>query len=276
MTARSAKTAQGPNCQTAFQKMARRYVRALRKYRAAACRGDPDAIHELRIALTRLRGARKFFGAMTRDDAWPKLNAEIDWLNTVLGAARDDDVTTADADGSDLSSLAPEARQRLARATARSHRRLATALRAARCERLLAALTRWIDRGPWLTMTEATATRRRTQRLADFAPKRLQRWRQRLARKATHGLRDGRRRHRLRIAARRYRYLREALNVLGLPEDRDARRDRKAAQCVQRALGELRDLDRLRELQPARCASVNRRQQKRLRRKARNALRELG
>jgi CHAD domain-containing protein len=277
MTAPNAKTTGARRCQDAFQQIARGCLRAVRQHRAPACRGDPDAIHQIRIALTRLRAARKFFAAMTRDAVWPKLKVELRWLNAALGAARDTDVTAAYAGTAKARSPAGKHSKQLARATARTHRQLSTTLRSARCDRLLAGLHRWIDKGPWLTTTAAIAIRRRAQRLADYAPERLQRWQRRLSRRAADGLGHGRRRHRLRIAAKRYRYMREALTALGLPEDHAERRSREAAHSAQHALGELRDLARLRKWQPASRAARNyTRQKKRLLRKATMAFDRLG
>jgi CHAD domain-containing protein len=271
--ARPGKPNAGMNCQRAFQQIARECLGSVRKHRAAACRGNPEAIHQIRIALTKLRAARKFFAAMTRDTAWPKLKAEIRRLNAVLGAARDSDVTTARAGHAGEGPLPARESKKLAGETSRTHRRLATALRSARYDKLLAALARWIDRGPWLTMG---AVRRRTRRLADYAPPRLQRWRRRLARKAARGLGDGRRRHRLRIAAKRYRYMSELLVAMGMPESRAERRSRKAAQAAQHILGNIRDLRRLREFQSADDAARSHRRNKRLLRRAAKALRGLG
>lgn len=276
MIARKGETPAALNCQDAFQQIARRYLASVRRNRAAAWRGDPDAVHRIRIALTQLRAARQFFAAMTRDAIWPRLKAEIRWLNRVLGAVRDSDVTTAHASTVQDGLFAAD-RARLAGLAARRHRQLATALRSPRCDRLLAGLARWIDEGPWLSIKTADAIRRRSQPLAGFAPARLHRWRRRLVRKSAHGLGSGRRRHRLRIAAKRYRYMHEALTAMGMPEDRAERRNREAARLAQRVLGELRDLDRLRKWRPASVAAKSyRRQKKRLLRQATDAFDELG
>lgn len=275
MTAAKA-TAARLDCQHAFQQIARSCLKMVRQHRAKAGRGDPDAIHQIRIALTRFRAAQKFFAAMTRDAVWPRLKVELRWLNAALGAARDTDVMAAYA-GTAKARSPGKHHEPLARATARTHRELATALRSARCDRLLAGLARWIDKGPWRTTTAAAAAGRRTQLLADYAPQRLQRWQRRLSRRAAHGLGHGRRRHRLRIAAKRYRYMREAIAALGLPEDRAERRSREAAHSAQHVLGELRDLARLRKWQPASRAARNyARQKKRLLRKAEKAFGKLG
>ena len=84
MTPRAAKARKAPTCQSAFQQIARQCVASVRRHHAAACLGNPEAIHQIRIALTKLHAARKFFATMTRDAAWPKLKEELGWLNEAL------------------------------------------------------------------------------------------------------------------------------------------------------------------------------------------------
>lgn len=276
MTART-RTETALTCRSAFQRIARQCVTSVRAHRAAACRGNPEAIHQIRIALTKLRAARKFFAAMTRDAAWPKLKAEIGWLNEALGAARDSDVASGYAKAQPKKTLAVKAGERLARETLQNHRRLAAILRSKRCDRFVAGLEQWIVAGPWLTTAAAAANKQRKRLLADCAPARLQRWKRRLARNSADGMKGGKRRHRLRLAAKRYRYMREALATIGLPEGRTASREREAAQSVQRALGDLRDLQRFKKVQPGSLSAGFYRQRKeKLLREAKDAFRRLG
>jgi CHAD domain-containing protein len=276
VTARASPHA-GPTCRRAFQRMARLCLTAVRQHRAAAGRGDPDAIHQTRIALTKLRAAQKFFAAMTRDTVWPKLKAEIRWLNSALGAARDNDVTTAYAKAQRGKPVAVKRGKRLATEAGQTRRRVAAAMRSKRYDRLIADLRQWIDRGPWRTTDAAPIARRREQMLIDYAPDRLRRWKRRLVSRSEKSMARGRRLHRLRIAAKRYRYMREALNAIGLPESPKAMREREAAQSVQAALGELRDLQRFRRvLSESLPSDLYRRQKKRLLHKAAREFERLG
>ena len=270
-----ASRAKSMDCQSAFQHIAGQCLASVRRHRAAACRGDADAIHQIRIALTKLRAARKFFAVMTRDAAWPKLKTGLGWLNSALGAARDSDVATGYA-GSKLGKyLAAKDGRQLASEAQRTHQRLTLVLRTKRCDRLIAALERWIYSGPWTVAGSALERERRHQPLADFAPGRLRRWKRRLAEAGHDAMEKGRRRHQLRIAAKRYRYMREALAAIGLPEDSTARRERKAAQAAQHALGELRDLQQFRKVRSGGLpAKLYRRKKKQLLHKAENAVRQ--
>lgn len=52
----------------------------------------PDAIHQMRVATRRLRGALKTFAALFAADSIEPIEAELKWLSGELGAARDAEV----------------------------------------------------------------------------------------------------------------------------------------------------------------------------------------
>ena len=86
-------TMSASDCQTAFQNIAKSSVNLIRDQGKAATASNPEATHSMRIELARLRAAVLFFVPMTDDDAWPRINKEIQWLNSALGKARNRDVT---------------------------------------------------------------------------------------------------------------------------------------------------------------------------------------
>ncbi len=75
-----------------FGVIARRYLRDLTAHHEATCEGDADALHQMRIALTRLRATIAFFSPMVADPQRTRLANELKWLNAHLGAVRDLDV----------------------------------------------------------------------------------------------------------------------------------------------------------------------------------------
>src|SRR6202790_2204726 len=79
-------------CDTAFRVLARRHLGDLAGNHEATCRGDPIALHQMRIALTRLRTAIMFFSPMVDDPERAQIRAELKWLNSQLGTVRDLDV----------------------------------------------------------------------------------------------------------------------------------------------------------------------------------------
>ena len=79
-------------CDTAFRIVARRHLGALNANHQATCNGDPEALHQMRIALTHLRSAILFFSPMVHDEVRDEIRDELRWLNSELGAVRDLDV----------------------------------------------------------------------------------------------------------------------------------------------------------------------------------------
>src|SRR6476619_4859433 len=77
---------------TAFRMIAGRFLRDLTASHEATCRGDPVALHQMRIALTRLRTAIVFFSPMVDDARRARIKGELKWLNSQLGRVRDLDV----------------------------------------------------------------------------------------------------------------------------------------------------------------------------------------
>lgn len=58
--------------------------------------GDAEAIHQMRVALRRLRSAMSLFKIMLNDAQSEALRGELRWMQQMLGAARDGDVLLAE------------------------------------------------------------------------------------------------------------------------------------------------------------------------------------
>src|SRR6185503_4567996 len=67
-------------------------VADIKAHHRGACAGEAEAVHQIRVAVTRLRAAVAFFAPIVVDAEWLRLKKEIAWLNGPLGAARDSDV----------------------------------------------------------------------------------------------------------------------------------------------------------------------------------------
>jgi len=122
-------------------------------------------------------------------------------------------------------------------------RRLSKKLASARCDRLIATVDRWITDGPWLT----TGRSIRSERVDAYAHARLHAWLIGISREGRH-LRILHRKqlHRLRIRCKHYRYIVTALQRLGLTIARQDLKFSETAKRIHGALGDLRDLKRLR------------------------------
>ncbi|MGB3446464.1 MAG: CHAD domain-containing protein [Xanthobacteraceae bacterium] len=237
------------DCATAFQAMARDCLTRMQAQHPETIAGDAEALHQMRVAISRLRAVVAFFAPMSSDAAWPRLNTELAWLYALLGDARDADVMEALAHHKRYRKWAAGIVAHDDKEHDRLYRRVVAGLRSKRFQRLMDALFRWVEHGPWLTRRD-DAQRRRTESLGQYRQCKLEHWRIRLIRKgrdlATMG---GKRRHRLRIKVKRYRYALEALGDICPPAARtELRHRRKPAKGLQRALGDLRDLQHLRRI----------------------------
>lgn len=246
-------TAARLDCATAFQKIARDCVAKITVHHSGACACDAEAVHQIRVAITQLRAAVSFFAPMTVDREWVRLKKEAAWLNGSLGAARDTDVIVEYAGRKRYSAWAQcMIGQDLDERRTRDHRRLVRYLRTPRFQRLIDDLCGWITRGPWLQRWSKAARRKPARSLKAYCDLELDRWHRRLIRKGRDlESMDAAHRHRLRIRAKRLRYM------LGTPTDiapvgsrEQFRRMRGPAKRLQRKLGDHRDLERFGRLGP--------------------------
>ncbi len=58
--------------------------------------GDAESVHQMRVALRRLRSAMSLFRALLKDPPSQAVSEELRWMLRMLGAARDQDVLMAD------------------------------------------------------------------------------------------------------------------------------------------------------------------------------------
>lgn len=73
----------------------RKHVDALKTLDPMLRRDEPDAVHQMRVTTRRLRSALQSFGELTFASDTAHLTAELKWLGTLLGAARDAEVLSA-------------------------------------------------------------------------------------------------------------------------------------------------------------------------------------
>jgi len=231
-------------CDTAFRIVARRYLTALNANHDATCGGDVEALHQMRIALTHLRAAILFFSPMVDDPAREQIGDELKWLNSELGSLRDLDVAIER-----LKALNPKRPrstpyvQDWLKKRAEGHRQLARSLRSARYRRLIARISSWIESGPWSTIRDKQAAKRRARPISSYSAEKLEDWEAKLFKKSRK-LRDmgARKRHRLRLLNKRLNYSIEAVSELS----GDKRLSRQKAvmkhlRRAQRSLGQLND-----------------------------------
>lgn len=198
-----------------------------------------EAVHQLRVAVRRLRSAFSTFKPIVDDAQAAEVQAELKWLAGALDEARDLDVfAEANAvlavEGADLSELTPV----VEKARIRGHAKAAAAVTSGRFRDLILDATAWVETGRWLS---AKASRKRRESpAADFAAEALEHRRKVLLKRARDLKgQDDAGRHEVRIAAKKLRYAAEAFAPLFDPAAGKA--FIKSLKTLQDDLGELND-----------------------------------
>lgn len=222
----------------AFRQIAGACLRHFRLNEPLIDRAEPEAVHQTRVALRRLRSAFSIFRPILEDGAFQRLREETRWLAGTLGEARDLDVLIAA--GGDAGAEAPA---RLEQARDDAYGRAEAALASWRARALMLDLSEWLLLGDWLTQPAGHELREQPAR--DFAAAALDR----LRRKVRKGGRDlaemdDATRHELRKDAKKLRYAAEFFGALFDGKRRRRRQERfvAALAALQDRLGALNDL----------------------------------
>jgi len=236
-------------CDTAFRVVAGGYLRDLTAHRQATCDGDAEALHQMRLALTRLRTTIAFFSSMVADPQQTQLAEQLKWLNAHLGIVRDLDVAIERLN--EIDKRRPQTEYRSwSRERTQSQRHLTRALHSAKYQRLIKSLSHWIEKGSWSTKGGKQAATRRACPITQYSARQLMQWRKKLIKKSRKLEEIGtRKRHRLRLMNKRFSYAIEA--VAGLVEASEISKLRttlKVLRKAQRSLGQLNDDARCRSL----------------------------
>ena len=210
----------------------------------------PEAVHQLRVGLRRLRAAIGVFKPLLAEPERQRIETELNWLAGETDAARDQDVfirddfhpTVQDAPSPDLAPLG----RRLLTARGQAYDRARGALPSPRYGLLRRETTAWIE-------TAALPD----DPVAPFAAEALDRLHRHVERRARDlcGL-DVEARHSLRIRAKRLRYAAEFFADL-FPARRRRARYLKALERLQDTLGALNDLAVARDRIPGEAALDN-------------------
>ena len=232
-------------------RIADRYLRDLAAHHEATCAGDAGALHEMRIALTRLRTAIAFFSPMVAGPQQARLSDELKWLNAHLGPVRDLDVAIErlkEINGRRSQTLY----QSWSRERVDSQRHLTRALRAVRYRRLIKSISNWIERGSWSTKRGKEAATQRACPVAEYSARKLMRWREKLIKRSRHLEEIGtEKRHRARLLNKRLTYAVEAVaDLVSESETSKLQATLKALRKAQRFLGQLNDDARCQSPQP--------------------------
>lgn len=216
---------------------------------------DPEGVHQMRVALRRLRSALSLFDSVITASDAGELNEGLRWLAGQLGPARDWDVLTGAflrpfADDRDAAGLGP-----LVEAAADARRaawaRAVEAIRSPRYTTLLLFLGGWLEEGRWYGADDSTGTAAMPalldRPLMELAGAWLSGRHRKVRRRGRHLRRlDAPDRHRLRIAVKKLRYATEFFR--GLYPAAATRPYLGALETLQAVLGELQDIEVARHL----------------------------
>jgi triphosphatase len=207
---------------------------------------DVDLVHQMRVSIRRLRAAMTFFEPISRKEESRSLRKELKWISDLLGSARDFDVWQTKALRPKLSDDRPikgiaalidhvEAHR------LNSHIRLKQGLKSDRLRVLL------LDLSIWLTREESAVGMHEVRKtsVGKYLDRYLRRQLDKFLKVGKHlEMMDAAEQHRLRIRAKKLRYVVEFFE--------DFARNRKAfdvivgtLETLQSALGEIHDTNAL-------------------------------
>ncbi len=234
----------------AFRAIAYNCLRQIIVNAPATCRAVPEALHQMRIGLRRLRAAIAIFDDMTADEQQEKIKAELKWVTQHLGPARDLDVFATDV-------LRPQREARPGDETiaaalrdieerrATAYARVADSLHSERFRTVVIDVVEWVETGPWSIDDDELRKEERTRPIAGLAKKELRRLRKTIKKRgADLRHKSVRQRHTLRIRAKRLRYGTEFFDGTFDGQTSEKRRSDSlsALKDLQDALGGLNDI----------------------------------
>ena len=203
----------GASGREAFQAIA---AAALRQWvgNAAILRAArrPEALHQMRVALRRLRTALKLFEPVVADADYPRLVGELNWLAAELDQGRDIDVLIAETfrpaaarfhDQTGMAGLG----ERLLKARTKAYDRMLGVLDQPRYLVLVLDMAAWIETGRWADPADPVHGPLADAPVENLARAGLDKLRRQIRRRGRRlKTLDPERRHKLRIRAKRLRY----------------------------------------------------------------------
>jgi triphosphatase len=230
----------------ALQRVGRACLAHLLRNEAAALAGEIEGVHQMRVAMRRLRSILSAIKKILPEAQRRWVSDEVRSLTSALGPARNLDVfatellppardETPDQPGWNELTAATE------RARADAHRRVAEEIRSSRHTATILRLLRWFEGRGWRRDPTGELDGALSVAIGIVAPAVLERRRRTVRRRSRHFRRlPAHGRHRLRIAVKKLRYAIELLD--SLYDERDARPFVKRLKRVQDELGHANDV----------------------------------
>jgi inorganic triphosphatase YgiF len=206
---------------------------------------DPEYLHQMRVALRRLRSALGVFRPVLPADVMAPIATELKWLASSLGPARDWDVFLTEtlpaiekAFGShgELKALRERCSEWRRQAGARARR----AVRSVRCQRLLLSLAAWLEAWNGRTGADSGMAGTLGEPVGRFAARVLERRHEQVRKRGRQcDTQSSRKLHQLRIAVKKFRYATDFF--AGIYEGKPVRRALAGLSGLQDILGAIND-----------------------------------
>jgi len=242
--------AAGTSAREACQIIGRACLRQIIGNEPALADGHPEGVHQMRVALRRLRVAMSLFADILGDAQTAAIKSELRWLAGELTPARELEVL--------MQHVVRRVRQRhahrggmlsLSRELAERHEaaltRAQNAVTSARFRALTLEVAAWLETGQWTVPQDDLVRDRADISVEGPAVEQLtRRWRKVRKKGKAFARLDARSRHKLRIQAKKLRYAAEFFASL-FPSKRAAKRREKFLTVLERlqdALGDLNDI----------------------------------
>ena len=199
----------------AFTLIGRACFRQLVANEPAVKSHDAEAVHQMRVALRRLRAAISLFSDVVSDDRINTIKIELRWLAQELGPARDLDTFIIEVLKPLRKQYAKEPgfvsiSKMFARKRLKSYRRAEEAVQSARFRTLVLDTAEWIEAGPWSISEDPLMRARRDMPIEIRAVEQLSQRRKKIRRRgAKIGDLSPEQLHRLRIQVKKARYAAE-------------------------------------------------------------------
>ena len=238
------------DAQSAFQAVAEACLHQLVANQPLMLDGDPEGLHQMRVALRRLRAAIALFPDLLGDPQTNALKAELKWITGELGPARELEIfltrvmkPAADRTprAAEMAVLSRELRRRRKDALARAR----IAVDSERFGALVLDIAAWIETGDWTHNPDDLVRLLRQRPIAQAAADQLQRRRKKIVKRGKHlDDLDAPHRHRLRIHVKKLRYAAEFFaGAFPRRKSKERWEDFVAAlERLQDALGDINDI----------------------------------
>ena len=213
-------------------------------------RRSPDALHQSRVALRRLRSAFSLFKTVVVDDQYDALKIELQAVSQALGEARNLDVYLAHNARSEAERGAGEPGldpylKDMERRRAAAYDAAVARLGSPAFNALLIRLVEWTEAGPWSVDPDPLRSAVRDGSVRRVAADMLEKRRRRVVRRGRHlAALDPHARHQVRIEAKKLRYAAEFFAGLARRPKAMKRHGLFVAELedLQDALGQLNDV----------------------------------